>query len=254
MSTITARPILAIHGSASSGAQWQTLINEFDGERIVLAPDLPGYGKNAASPDLAAPERFDWLGEVIQSLGGQFELIGHSFGGAIAIRLANQHPGRISNVVLYEPIVPPRKDAGDRSPMQDLNALWSRMECVDAETAMEMFCAFWADEGCWRNMSARNQKRLAADYATIMLDFKQVFGGEVCLDDGAYQGPLTILRGDASPPVACHMTETLATLYPQAEVRTLEGLGHLAPATHAEQVNAVFRQCLKRSDEASEAA
>lgn len=44
--------VLAIHGSASSGAQWQPLIDELDGQRIVLAPDLPGYGPAAEADEV----------------------------------------------------------------------------------------------------------------------------------------------------------------------------------------------------------
>ena len=233
-------PILAIHGSASSGSQWRRLIQEFEGERIVLAPDLPGYGKNTGSPDLAAPERFDWLSDIIKSLGGKFDLVGHSFGGAIAMRLAEQHRDQISNVVLYEPVMPHEGGAG----VGALKSLWSKMELASVDEAMDLFCSFWSGNGTWAAMSEPAQARLIEAYETILLDFEQAFGGQVCLPIQAYTGALTILRGDTSPEVARHMSETLAALYPQAEIVQLHGLGHFAPVVEPDRVNAAIRACL----------
>lgn len=240
MSLTNERPILAIHGSASSGAQWRHLIAALDGERIVLAPDLPGYGKNATSTELSAPDRFDWLGDVIQSLGGEFDLVAHSFGGAIAMRLAEQYREHIGHVVLYEPIVP--RDGGPS--MRALKSLWSTMASSTVEEAIELFCTFWSGEGVWAMMSDGARNRLAASYETILLDFEQAFGGKVCLPTQAFAGPLTILRGDASPTVARHMTEHLAKLYPQADIHVLRGLGHFAPVTAPVRVNDAIRECL----------
>lgn len=250
MSRTKERPILAIHGSASSGAQWQSLISELDGERIVLAPDLPGYGKNAGSTELSAPERFDWLGEVIHSLGGQFDLVGHSFGGAIALRLAEQHPEHIGQVVLYEPVAPHVGGSATRT----LRSLWTDMKSANIEDAMERFCTFWSGEDAWAMMSDRARNRLAEYYEMILLDFEQAFGGEVCLPRQSFAGPLTILRGDASPAVARHMAEQLTTLYPQADMRLLKGLGHFAPVTAPDRINKAIQECLAYADASKKAA
>ena len=250
MPPVKGRPLLAIHGSASSGAQWRHLITELEGERIVLAPDLPGYGKNRASADLSVPERFDWLGEAILSLGGPFDLVGHSFGGAVAMRLAEQHPDHVSTVVVYEPVTP----TDDAASMRALRSLWSDMALSTIDQAARLFCAFWSGEDVWENMDQQAKRRLMAAYETILLDFEQAFGGQVCLPQHAYKGPLTILRGDASPAVARHMAEHLAARYPQADIQVLKGRGHLAPVIAPQAVNDVIRAYLSGAARSQEAA
>lgn len=237
MSRKKKHPVLAIHGSASSGAQWQSLIKELEGERVVLAPDLPGYGKHTICNDITPSQRFDWLGEVMLSLGDKFNLVGHSFGGAVAMRLAEQYPERVDHVVLFEPVTPHDDVRG----IHKLKSLWSRMKVAETDNAMDMFCSFWSADGTWAAMSKRAQTRLIDAYETIMLDFEQAFGGHVCLPTNAYKGPLTILRGDASPDVARYMSEQLAASYPQAKVHLLQGIGHFAPVIAPNRVNTAIR-------------
>jgi|GEM_PF-4696166 len=230
------RPILALHGSASSGAIWQPLIKSLQGARIVLAPDLPGYGANADMSELDASTRFGWLGEAICSLGGEFDLVGHSFGGAVAMVLANQYPDRVRSVALYEPIVPPNSEIKDAPEVQDLWSLWTRMLRLEIDEAMALFCDFWSGQGGWDRINARAKSRLIKDYASVMLDFRQVFTGQMDVTEQTYTGPITLFCGGASHPIAMAMSERLANQYGQASLKLIEDLGHLGPVTHPEWV------------------
>jgi pimeloyl-ACP methyl ester carboxylesterase len=240
----TERPILALHGSASSGAIWQPLAKSLEGKRIVLAPDLPGYGSNANISELDASARFGWLGETICSIGGDFDLVGHSFGGAVAMVLANLYPTRIRSVVLYEPIVPPNSQTKETSEVQDLMDLWTSMLRLETEDAMELFYNFWSGTGCWEQINVRAKSRLINDYASVMLDFRQVFTGQLDVIGQTFNGPITLLCGDASHPIATAMSESLAQQFKQASLTVIEGLGHLGPVTHAEKVAKYFKAAL----------
>ena len=247
MPTKGAPSILALHGSASSGGIWQPLAKALEGERVVLAPDLPGYGKNASMSEYDAETRFAWLGEALCSIGGQFDLIGHSFGGAVAMTLANQFPERINSIILYEPIVPPGKTIKDAPEIQDLWSLWTSMLRLDINDAMARFCHFWSGPNSWEQMGERARERLTSVYASVMLDFRQVFTGQLDVARAEFQSPLTVLRGDTSPPVAAAMSQRLLDQNPVAHMHVLRGLGHLGPVTHADQVVQSIRHALAGS-------
>lgn len=245
VSTHAERPILALHGSASSGAIWQPLSKSLEGDRIVLAPDLPGYGTNTDMSELDASTRFGWLGEAICSLGGEFDLVGHSFGGAVAMVLANQYPDRVRSVMLYEPIVPPNSQIKDAPEVQELWSLWTSMLRLEIDQAMALFCDFWSGEGCWDRINDRAKSRLINDYASVMLDFRQVFTGQMDIAEQTYSGSINLFCGDASHPIAIAMSKRLARQYGQASPELIKGLGHLGPVTHPEIVAEHFKTALE---------
>jgi lipase len=98
-------PVVALHGSASTGAQWRTLSGIPLGPLPGDAPDLAGYGRSgrplgAAEPcgrgGLPAPGALD-------AAGGPVHLIGHSFGGAVALAVAITMPQAVRSLTLIEP-------------------------------------------------------------------------------------------------------------------------------------------------------
>ncbi|GAB5454769.1 MAG: hypothetical protein Hens2KO_09980 [Henriciella sp.] len=186
--------------------------------------------------ELDASTRFGWLGEAICSLGGEFDLVGHSFGGAVAMVLANQYPDRVRSVVLYEPIVPPNRQISEAPEVQDLWSLWTSMLRLEIDEAMALFCDFWSGQGCWDRINELAKSRLIKDYPNVMLDFRQVFTGQMDVAEQTYTGPITLLCGDASHPIAIAMSKRLANRYRQASLKLIEGLGHLGPVTHPESV------------------
>ena len=100
-------PILFIHGSLGSSAQWQETIDALNSDAPVMSIDLSGYGRNG--PWLS--ERPISLAEeamvVLRPLGRQvrrLHIVGHGFGAAVALKIAELWPERITSLVLIEPI------------------------------------------------------------------------------------------------------------------------------------------------------
>ena len=101
MHTNYTNTIIILHGWGSSAEAWQkpkALLEEAG--YSVFVPDLPGFGKEPA-PEKAW-EVSDYADWVLDKFGkfDQFVLIGHSFGGRIAIKLAAQHPEKIEKLIL----------------------------------------------------------------------------------------------------------------------------------------------------------
>ena len=100
--------VLCLHCSASSSGQWRPLMERLAGRYRVIAPDLYGCGKSPAWPG----ERPMWIDDQIELLasaferaGERFHLIGHSYGGAIALKAALSLRPRLASLVLYEPVL-----------------------------------------------------------------------------------------------------------------------------------------------------
>jgi lipase len=94
--------VLAIHGLTGHGRRWRTLATEHLSDVTVAAPDLLGHG----SSSWAAP----WTIEAnAAALAGLLDsptvVVGHSFGGAVALHLAAARPDLVSALVLLDPAV-----------------------------------------------------------------------------------------------------------------------------------------------------
>jgi lipase len=94
--------VLAIHGLTGHGQRWQTLATQHLSEFAVAAPDLLGHGRSS----WAAPWTIDAnVAALAALLDTPTVVVGHSFGGAVALKLAATRPHLVSALVLLDPAV-----------------------------------------------------------------------------------------------------------------------------------------------------
>jgi pimeloyl-ACP methyl ester carboxylesterase len=90
--------VVALHGWARDSSDWGDVLRGED----ALALDLPGFG-NTPGPDTAwgTPEYADVVVDAIRGVAvTPFILVGHSFGGRVAVRIAARHPELVAGLVL----------------------------------------------------------------------------------------------------------------------------------------------------------
>lgn len=108
-----AYPLLILHGWGSNSFRWQKvkeLLEEKGIEALIL--DLPGFGA-APSPDQPW-SRADYLSWILQKVKQKnwkrFNLLGHSFGGGLAVKIAAENPILVGKLILVAPAVIRRKN------------------------------------------------------------------------------------------------------------------------------------------------
>lgn len=119
-------PILFLHGIGSAGRAFDAQLAHFSGTRWCIAPDAPGYGDSAHDPTIAGLDDYAdrWAG-LLDHLGvATADVVGVSWGGVQATRLATRHPDRVRSLVLADSSrgsgVNPERAAGMRSRLDDL--------------------------------------------------------------------------------------------------------------------------------------
>jgi len=104
-----APPALLLHGWLDNAGSFAPLARLLPGRRLWV-PDLPGHGRSGHRPPGTWYHFVDYVSDVLglaQALGlQQFDLIGHSMGGAIATLVAGAYPERIRRLVLIEALGP----------------------------------------------------------------------------------------------------------------------------------------------------
>lgn len=95
--------ILILHGWGTSSKSWQKIkkLLEDRGQKVFL-PDLPGFGQTSPPPrSWSVDDYLKWIKEYIEkeNLSSPF-LLGHSFGGRIAIKFAAKYPEKLAGLIL----------------------------------------------------------------------------------------------------------------------------------------------------------
>ena len=92
--------VLLVHGQPGVGADWDAVANLLARDHRVLVPDRPGYGATASKP-VGMAENAELLAELlVDKQAAPALVVGHSYGGGIAVLLAARHPDLVRGLVL----------------------------------------------------------------------------------------------------------------------------------------------------------
>ena len=104
--------LLILHGWGSNSERWQRVKELLEKKGIeVLVLDLPGFGKTL-SPQKAwsRDDYINWIFQKVKERNWQkFNLLGHSFGGGLAVKLATNFSEKIDKLILVSPAIIQRK-------------------------------------------------------------------------------------------------------------------------------------------------
>jgi len=237
--------LICLHCSASSGRQWAPLAASLGDRLTVLAPDLIGYGGPTPWPAGAAVSLDDEaaaLAALIESHPGGVHLLGHSYGGAVALQVAMRWPDRIKSLTLYEPV---RFGLLLRDPEMaplayEVIRLARSVQAAAATTpdaAAVRFVDYWSGSGSWDRLGAARQQSLARQMTKVGAEFGAVL--EESAGVAHYRRltmPVRLLGGDRSPEPVGRILDRLETLLPHADRVTLAGLGHMGPVQAPERI------------------
>lgn len=256
--------VVALHCSLGSGRQWTRLAAALGGDRF-MAPDISGYGVAACGRDW--PRTLD--GEIAQlepwlaKACGPIHLIGHSYGGAIAFRLAtaSAYAPRIRSLTLIEPVLPTLlRDGSADVRLYDRFARIAQVVSQDifdgaVMEAVEAFTAFWAGSGPREQFSPSGRLRMIEQADKLPYDFNATLDLDaIAAAASALRVPTLLMSGGLSPYVTQRIVAKLAALIDGAELRHLPAAGHMLPVTHAERVNPEILRHIWRAEELAKLA
>jgi len=243
--------VLCLHCSASTSGQWRPLMEQLAGRYRVIAPDLYGCGKSPAWPG----ERPMWLDDQIELLspaferaGERFHLVGHSYGGAIALKAALGLKPRLASLVLYEPVLfavllraEPQSEAA-----REIVAVRDDVVSGDSEAAAERFIDYWMGGGTWAATPEARRATLVHAVEGQKPEWHSAFNEPTPLEAfAALDVPTLLMTGDASTAAARAVARLVARVLPRVRVEEIEGLGHMAPVTRPGEVTSRIERFLE---------
>lgn len=249
-------PVVLLHSSMSSKKQWRELMRRMRAGYRLIAIDLYGYGGTPfpAAGRFALDDEARLVQSVLDSAlrpAERFHLVGHSYGGVVALQLGLGLSGRLRSLTLYEPIAF-HLMPGTHPVMAELLAVQRQVEASlqrrDAGAGVAGFVDYWSGPGAFARMPDERRAVLCQLLPKIALELRAVTDESTRAD--RYQrigAPVCLMGGRESPPAAHVSLAALAGLFPGAR-HTRVNAGHLAPATHPELVNPVIERFIRAAD------
>lgn len=225
------------------GEVWRPVAEYLPGVTLT-APDLLSHG---ASSDWAGQPDFHddntrALADVL-SHHEAVDLVGHSFGATLALRLAVQNAERVRSLTLIEPVyfAVLRQHAAAALDAHLLIETQYReaIAAQDYTRGVQLFIDAWGAGLPWESMTPAAQQYLInrahlvpAQYPAIFDDTQGVLRPERL---ARVTMPTRLVRGSDSPNITARINEALALSLPNAQQVTIAGAGHMAPVTHPQQ-------------------
>lgn len=240
--------LVALHSSGAGGRQWDAWRRMPPHGATWHTPDLIGYG--AAPWPVGAAVSLDTeaqaLAALLRTSPQGVHLVGHSYGGSVALQLALRWPRQVRSLTLYEPVrfaLLRDGPADDRRLYDGIvavgRAIGAQLLGGDAQGAAATFVDYWTGEGAWAALPPARRQGIVARMPKVCAEFEALFADTLPLE--SLRGlalPVRLLAGSRSPAPALRVVERLAQILPAATLRRLEGLGHMGPLEAPQRVAA----------------
>jgi len=247
-------PVLCLHGSLGASKQWRGLAIKLVSRYRVLAVDLLGYAGAEEWPveqPLSLTDELSPLLEVIHKLRQPVHLVGHSFGGAVALRFALHYPELVRSLILFEPVnfsllLEKEHAAASTNELRgyaDTVVLLTQQGAWHA--AGRCFVDYWTRRGHWDSQTPERQSQMARKMPKVAAEWGALFTDRLRDDElGALRMPITLMCGMNTATPALRVTRLLNRFLPQATAYFIPEVGHMGPFTHTEQFNRTVARVL----------
>ncbi|WP_339112042.1 alpha/beta hydrolase [Thioclava sp. GXIMD2076] len=249
------RPALAIHCMLGNARAWEPSFALLEDRISARVFDLPGHGRSGDWAYDETPGAFERLATQITAsfIDRPVDLIGHSFGSSVALRLAVAAPHAIRSLTLIEPILfaaiegAPEYDAV----AADQAALSALLAAGQHEAAAKAFMAQWGAGVPWEALPEHQRIRFVAQMPILGNAAAANFSdpGNILRPDGIEEidAPVLLVHGQETHPSVPLVCAELAVRMQDVGTATVPGAGHMLPLTHPESLADLIGVNLDRS-------
>jgi pimeloyl-ACP methyl ester carboxylesterase len=252
-----------LHSSGGSGRQWDSLVDGLQSRFRLHAVDFYGHGNTPAwggKRPLALEDDATLVEPLLRAAPDGVHLVGHSYGGGVALKLAQMFPAHVRSVAVYEPVLFRLlfDYNAQHAPAREIRVTGAsidhRLALGHAERAAQRFVDYWAGEGSWDALPALRKQAVAARMPAVVPHFNALFNDSFTRADLArLAAPVLVLTGARTKASTRRIGELLRFAMPRATHEMLSDMGHMGPITHASVVNARIASWLDARVMATEA-
>jgi pimeloyl-ACP methyl ester carboxylesterase len=219
----------------------------------VIAPDFIGYGQNPIweGDTFHFEEDVDVAEALLAHAGEPAHVMGHSYGGMIALGLARRAPSKVLSLGLYDPVafgvLHSRQDRPGLDELGSFGPGFLDPSRGGDESWMGQFIDYWNGPGYFADLPPEPRASLVSRGRRTFFEVRALL-----LDRTPHEAylpiasPTFLMTGDKSPIAAQRIVSILSEVLPNARRQVLEGANHMAPVFEPSRVDALFAEHLER--------
>jgi pimeloyl-ACP methyl ester carboxylesterase len=236
--------IVLLPGSCSTGAAWRPIIAALGDRFRCVTTSLLGYGGTAerrTQSDCSISHEADIVEWVIRRAGGRAHVVGHSFGGLVALAVALRGQVTMASLAILEAPAPEvLRGAGEhrlyRAFHDMTDAYFAAVQAGD-KAAIAAMIDFYGGTGTFASWSPRVRAYAMETTLVDILDWASAYGFPLSPSSlAAVKVPGLVAWGEASHPAARRANELIGMGIKGASRVTIAGSAHFMIATHVQPV------------------
>jgi pimeloyl-ACP methyl ester carboxylesterase len=232
---------LFVPGSFSTPTAWRSMQRHLPPGYRFVSTSLCGYGETEETrraEDLDMPHQTCVIEAVAQRIGTPVHLVGHSFGGTIALATALNRRCEILSIATFEAnpigLIRERGRIGMFEATRRVSDAFERAHRAGERDSAARVIDFWGGENSFQALPEAVQDYCRATTYTNVLDWRTAFRFEATMADYAtLEMPVLLVRGGLANPTMVEITEALSISLPRARSAVVENASHFLISTHA---------------------
>ena len=250
----TGQSVILLHSTVSGNRQWRRLVDLLKDHHRVIAPNLIGYGSTTS-----------WSGDTLQTLKDQAEIVrqfipnddtkismvGHSFGGSVAMMAAKIFARNIDKLILIEPN--PNYLLRDMGRHSDFAEVLAMRDCIKIngekntwDVAAAIFTNYFNRDGAWEAMDDRRKELVVNALKPNFHEWDAVMNESTSIEEWEKDLPkeTSVLSGKKTINSSSGIVKLLRSKMRNWSFVEYEEGGHMAPLTHPQIVNPIIKDIL----------
>ena len=244
------RAALALHCNLGHSGAFRGLGAALDDLLTIQAPDMPGHGRSApyVQGTLTGQSMLD---AIVAQLESPVDVIGHSYGGLLGLRLAIERPDLVRSLSLFEPVtmlaaqgLAPQEVVRNHDNMQ---RVFDAYAAGEAMAAAQLFVGEWGDGTPWEALPVDTRAAFARQIPFVLASQQDVLEdvGNIMPRLGEIAVPVVVMDGAESPSIMKPACDGVARAVQNGRRVTVVGAGHMGAITHAAEVAVEVRRTVE---------
>ncbi len=236
--------IVLVPGSCSTGAAWRPVAIQLRERYRCITTSLPGYGgtrERRTSSDTSIDRVAEAVEDVIAQAKAPVHLVGHSFGGLVALAVALRLRADVKSLVMLEPpavrLLDDPVDTVHAQAFRRMSDVYVAAHARGEPTAIAAMIDFYGGDGTFASWPERVRRYAIETTPVNLVDWQSAYGFPLTSAGlQALSVPALVVCGGDSHPAMHRITERLAGAIGPTPRTIIADAAHFMIATHAAEV------------------